>query len=102
MEVIGIGENDLRAGPTHFRRMEPAHDGVGADRHEGGRLHLAVREREGSGAGGAGGGVEAKVEHAALSQQLSAISYQLSAISYQSARLGLGTSRDAPSSREAD
>ena len=62
MQVVGVAEDDLRAGAANLVRMQTAHRSVGADRHERGRLHDAVGQREAAGAGQAFGGVEGEVE----------------------------------------
>ena len=56
--MVGVAEDDLGPGALHVAGAEAAHDAVGADRHEGGCAHLAVREGEGARARGALGGIE--------------------------------------------
>ena len=63
VQVVGVAEDDLRAGALHVAGAQAAYDAVGADRHEGGGLDLAVGQGERAGAGEAFGGVEAELEH---------------------------------------
>ena len=57
-QVEGVAEHDLRADLAQLRGRHRLHRAVGADRHEGRRLDLAVGERERAAARGAVGGVE--------------------------------------------
>ena len=59
VQVIGVAEDDLRAGAADVGGTEAADDAMGAHRHEGGRADGAVRKREGSRASGAEGALEA-------------------------------------------
>ena len=43
VEVISVAEDDLRAHLQQFARVERLDAGLGADRHEHGRIHDAVR-----------------------------------------------------------
>jgi hypothetical protein len=52
-QVIGVREHHLGTGRTHLRGRHRAHGALGADDHEGRRMHVAVRRGEGSGARGA-------------------------------------------------
>ena len=63
VQVIGVAEDDLRAGAADVGGTEAADDAMGAHRHEGGRADGAVRKREGSRASGAEGAVEGEVAH---------------------------------------
>ena len=42
-QMIGVAEQDLGAGCTDVLRRQPLHRRLGADRHEGRRLHAAMR-----------------------------------------------------------
>ena len=61
-QVVGVAEHDLGAGFRHRLRIEPLHRGLGADRHEGRRLHAAVRRDEFAAPGGAVGGFQGEGE----------------------------------------
>jgi hypothetical protein len=63
MQVVGISQNDLRAGPPHVSGTEPSNHRVGAHRHEGGRVDLAVGQREPSRPSEPRGSLEAELEH---------------------------------------
>src|SRR5687767_7974553 len=53
MEVIGVAEDDLRAGPFDLGRVEPSDGSERPDRHEGGGAHRTVRETQMTGSGAA-------------------------------------------------
>ena len=55
-QVVGVAEDDLDAERVEVGGGEPGHRPARPDRHEGGRLHPAVRRGEGA-AAGAGLGV---------------------------------------------
>ena len=59
VQMVGVAEDDLRAGAAHVGGAQAADDAVGADRHERGGLDLAVGEGERAGARGAGGALDA-------------------------------------------
>jgi hypothetical protein len=59
-QVVGVAQKNFRAGPAHRLRREPLHRGLRADRHEGRRLHPAVRRCERTTARGAVGADQAK------------------------------------------
>jgi hypothetical protein len=63
VRMIRVAQDDLRAGAADIRRAEPAHDAMGADRHEGGRHDLAVGQVETSRARHALGGLDSEFEH---------------------------------------
>ena len=63
VQMIRVAEDDLGAGAADVLGAESADDTVGADRHEGRRLHRAVRQGEGARSRGSLGGVESKLEH---------------------------------------
>src|SRR3954468_24757407 len=63
MEMIGVTQNDLRAGSLHVSGAEAPNDAVGADRHECRRADFSVRQSEGAGPGGTGGSVNPEFEH---------------------------------------
>ena len=63
MQVIGVAQDDLRAGPLDVAGAQSAHDAMGADRHERRRQDRAVRQGEGAGPGGALLGLEPELEH---------------------------------------
>jgi len=46
VEVVGVAEHDPGAERVHLVRVEGLDRRLGADRHEGGRLDLAVRSPE--------------------------------------------------------
>ena len=45
-EMIGVAQDHLRPGGAELFDLQPLDAGLGADRHEGRHLHLAVRRRE--------------------------------------------------------
>ena len=47
-QVVGVGEDDLRAEVLEVGRRERAHGAPGADRHEAGRAKGASRRRDGA------------------------------------------------------
>ena len=49
MQMIGVAQDDLGAGPPHLVGVQAADRALGADRHERGRVHRAVRQLEHSG-----------------------------------------------------
>ena len=49
-QMVGIAEHDIGAGIAHLAPVHALHRPRGADRHEGRRLHHAVRRRQFSGA----------------------------------------------------
>ena len=63
VQMVRVAEDDLGAGAADVLGAESADDPVGADRHEGRRLHRAVRQGEGARSRGSLGGVESKLEH---------------------------------------
>ena len=63
VEMVRIGENDLRAGFDQVVAGEHLHGCLRADRHEGGRLDRAVRQDEPSGARGAAFPDDLELEH---------------------------------------
>jgi hypothetical protein len=63
VEVVGVAQDDLRAGACDLAGAEPADHAVGADRHERGRRDGAVRQGEGARASEALGGLETELEH---------------------------------------
>ena len=77
MQMIGVAQDDLRAGPEYLVRMQPAHRPVGPHRHECRSLHRAVWQGEGSGAGEALGGVKGEFEHGLWAMGLWAKGYGL-------------------------
>ena len=60
--MIGIAEDNFGAGGAHVVMMHALDRGLRADRHEGRRMHDAVRGRHFAGARGAVGGGEAEGE----------------------------------------
>ena len=61
-QMVGIAEHDLGAGVAHHFRCQPLHRRLRADRHEGRRLHAAVRRDDLAAARGAVGFKEAEGE----------------------------------------
>jgi hypothetical protein len=63
VEMVAVAEDDLRAGPADVGGAQASHDAVGADRHEGRGLDLAVGQGQGAGPCGAGGALDRELEH---------------------------------------
>ena len=55
-QMIGIAEHDVGAGIAHLAPVHALHRAGRADRHEGRRLHHAMRRGQAAGAGGTVGG----------------------------------------------
>ena len=60
--MVGVAEDDVRAGVADHLRGESLHGGLRADGHERGRGRVAVRRVQGARAGGPVGGVEGEGE----------------------------------------
>jgi hypothetical protein len=65
VQMVRVAENHLDTGSAEVERGERLYRSLRANRHEGRRLHDAVRERETPGAGGTGMSIEVEVEHGA-------------------------------------
>ena len=63
VQVVGVAQDDLRAGALDVAGAQAADHAVGADRHEGRGLDGAVGQRERAGPGVALRGVQAEPEH---------------------------------------
>ena len=65
-QVIAVAEQDVGAALADLARQAGLDRGMGADRHEGGQPHVAVRRVEHPGAGVAVGGGDGQRAHAGL------------------------------------
>ena len=63
-EVVGVPQEDLGPGLAHVVGAQALDRALGADRHEGRRIHHTVRRREPAPAGRAVGGEELEAERA--------------------------------------
>jgi hypothetical protein len=63
VQVIGVRQNDLRAGASHVARAEAPYNGMRPDRHECGGLNVAVRQCEYAGASWSVGTLDPELEH---------------------------------------
>ena len=63
MEVIGIPQDDLRAGTLQLGRMQSAYSPVRPHRHKSRGLYRAVREQKGTGSRVVGRSVEGEFKH---------------------------------------
>ena len=70
VEVVGIPQNDLRAGSAHLLRMKAAYGSVGSDGHERRGQHRSMRQDQPPGPREAFGGIEGELEHGAQSYRV--------------------------------
>ncbi len=63
VEMVGVAEDDLRAGAAHVLGAQAADDAVRAHGHEGRRAHRPVGEREHAGPRGARLSLDRELEH---------------------------------------
>ena len=73
VQVVGVGEDDLRAEGAQLGRIDALDRRLRPNRHERGRAYLAVGGLEDPGASGAVGGLKLECAHAAAASNQAAI-----------------------------